>query len=100
MVRDNLVGTAELLERRRPQLLGVRCTFHVPKALHDELQVGGFDGRRPAVSSDLYEAATLLDAFCPDAVEHRLDQSRLDRYARPLELVPPLDRSDDRGSAS
>ena len=97
MIRDDLARSAELVQRGNPQGARSRSALDVPQALHDELEVRGFDAQRSTVPLDGPDTARAeLDPADTDSVEDAFDEGILGEDLVALQLVPATQRPDDR----
>src|SRR6187402_1958672 len=94
MLLDDVLCTAEPVDRLYAELRGARSALLLPEALHDELEVRRLDPPTDVAALDAPEAAECrFDLTGADLVEHTLDEGRVDRHCLARELHIALDRS-------
>ena len=83
MLLDDLLGAAELRERRGAQDVRAALALDLPEPLQHELQIRRLDAARPLAFLDEPAAGEVpLDPAGGDLVEHRLDELVLGRRPR------------------
>jgi hypothetical protein len=97
MIGDDSPGTAEPLERVKPQRCGTTCALRLPHALHDDLEVRSLDAAAIALPVRRAVAAN-AGADCTGAhlADHRAHERLLDRQVFTGQLGEAPDGPNDR----
>ena len=102
MLLDDVLRTAETLERLGPQHVGARGALLVPEPLHDELEVRRLDPRAPSSAPSTAPSPPSAGSICPAPTSSSTRSTSSGSTATRLagELGVALDRADDRGAGA